>query len=294
MKNLFKKNQIIVTALALMIAVAGYLNFTKDQADLDEANKLASGSDYLLGSVGNMAGQEGTSENLADAAALENQKADAGEPDEFADNFGGEDAAETAQIPVGDNGELLLGKKDQTNPDKGTEDQKNPGTDAADLDDPDTDLAANGDGDTYKDDLASADDGTAGTNPGDAVLASTTLDSGYFASAKLSREQTRAKNKETLMELISNTDIAEEQKQEAIDTMINLTAIAEKENAAEMLLEAKGFTDVVVRVLEDSVDVVVNAAEITDQEVAQIEDIVMRKTGAKASEIVITSVVAGD
>ena len=105
MKNLFKKNQIIVTALALMIAVAGYLNFTRDQADLDEAAKLASGSDYLLGSVGNMAGMTDAGDELADAAALENQMA--GDTDEFADIFD-EDAAETAQIPVSDTGDLLV------------------------------------------------------------------------------------------------------------------------------------------------------------------------------------------
>ena len=266
MKNLFKKNQIIVTALALMIAVAGYLNFTRDQADLDEAAKLASGSDYLLGSVGNMAGMTDAGDELADAAALENQMA--GDTDEFADIFD-EDAAETAQIPVSDTGDLLV-------------------EDTADADD-------TGDGEET-DAVTAATEGGEGaeSNPGDAVLASTVLDSGYFASAKLSREQTRAKNKEALMELISNTDITEEQKQEAIDTMIDLTAIAEKENAAEMLLEAKGFEDVVVRILDDSVDVVVNAPEITDQQVAQIEDIVMRKTGAAASDIVITSVITGE
>ena len=31
MKNLLKKNQVIITALAIMIAVAGYLNFTSDK-----------------------------------------------------------------------------------------------------------------------------------------------------------------------------------------------------------------------------------------------------------------------
>ena len=31
MKRLFRKNQIIITALAIMIVIAGYLNFTADQ-----------------------------------------------------------------------------------------------------------------------------------------------------------------------------------------------------------------------------------------------------------------------
>ena len=37
MKTIFKKNQIIITALAIMIAVVGYLNFAKDKED--EADK---------------------------------------------------------------------------------------------------------------------------------------------------------------------------------------------------------------------------------------------------------------
>ena len=31
MKRLFRKNQIIITSLAIMIVIAGYLNFTADQ-----------------------------------------------------------------------------------------------------------------------------------------------------------------------------------------------------------------------------------------------------------------------
>lgn len=40
MKKVFKKNQLIITALALMIAVAGYLSFT-DKNGKDE--KVAGG-----------------------------------------------------------------------------------------------------------------------------------------------------------------------------------------------------------------------------------------------------------
>ena len=36
------------------------------------------------------------------------------------------------------------------------------------------------------------------------------------------------------MEIINNTSIAEAQKQDAIDSMIQMTDVAEKENAAEI------------------------------------------------------------
>ncbi len=70
-----------------------------------------------------------------------------------------------------------------------------------------------------------------------------------------------------------------------------MTARAECENAAEILLEAKGYSGVVVTLLESEVDVVVNAESITEQQIAQIEDIVSRKTGIGADGIVITTVI---
>ena len=70
--------------------------------------------------------------------------------------------------------------------------------------------------------------------------------------------------------------------------MIELTEIAEKENAAETLLMAKGFADPVVSISSDKVDVVINAASITDPQRAQIEDVVKRKAEVGAESIVIT------
>ena len=73
--------------------------------------------------------------------------------------------------------------------------------------------------------------------------------------------------------------------------MVSMTAIAEKETAAEILLEAKGFQDVVVSLHSDSVDVVVNALELNDVQRAQIEDIVSRKTDVPVENIIISTVV---
>ena len=72
--------------------------------------------------------------------------------------------------------------------------------------------------------------------------------------------------------------------------MSKLTKISEKENAAELMLQAKGFTDAVVSISDGNADVVVNAEGLTEQQIAQIEDIVKRKTGIEAGKIVITPV----
>lgn len=144
------------------------------------------------------------------------------------------------------------------------------------------------------DEIALQDEGTGSeeiTNPGEVLFTSASVQVDYAAEMKLSREQIRSKNKETLLELINNTAVEETLKQEAVNKMIAMTDVAERENAAEMLLEAKGFTDVVVSITEDSCDVVLNMGEVTDAKRAQVEDIVKRKTNISGDKIVITPIV---
>ena len=93
------------------------------------------------------------------------------------------------------------------------------------------------------------------------------------------------------MEIINSAGLTDTQKQDAVNSMVEMTDYAEKEAAAEILLEAKGFSDVVVSINGDGVDVVVNAGELTDAQRAQIEDIVKRKTDISAENIVISTVV---
>lgn len=128
-------------------------------------------------------------------------------------------------------------------------------------------------------------------NPGETVLTSAlTAGSDYAAQVKLNREQVRSKNKETLQAIIDNANVSEQQKQDAIDEMVALTDIAEKESSAEMMLEAKGFQNVVVSMNDDGCDVVLDMGDVTDAKRAQIEDIVKRKTGVPAENIVITPI----
>ena len=220
MKNIFKKNQMIITALAIMIAVAGYLNYSGSK--LDSAKVTANA--------------EAETEQEADIAS-----------DISAEDIYAETGLEELQFAEGDIESLDADAED---------------LDVADLDE--------------------------NENPGEAVMASTTSGVGFAAKAKVTREQTRSKNKEILLEVINNTNISDAQKQEAIDSMIAMTDIAERESAAELLLQAKGFEDAVVSITDEQADVVVNMAEVDDAGRAQIEDIVKRKTGISGENIVIT------
>ena len=132
-------------------------------------------------------------------------------------------------------------------------------------------------------------DGEAELNPGESILTGNIINvTDYAAAVKLNREQIRAASKESLMEIVNNEALSEEAKKEAVDKLVEMTDIAEKEANAEMLLEAKGFTNVVVSINENSCDVVLDMGEVTDAKRAQVEDIVKRKTGVTADKIVIT------
>lgn len=201
MKKIMKKNQIIITSLAILIAVAGYLNFADVDLGFKDQETSTDGSSIL----------EDVEYDLTDETALLDENT----------------------------GNTLSNE-----------------TDSQDM-----------------------------SSPGEAVLTGTT---GFAAQAKLSREQIRSQNKEDLQEIINNQDIDDEQKQEAINTMVSMTELTEKEAAAEMLLEAKGFSDVVVNLTGETCDVVVPQTELSQAQRAQIEDIVKRKTGIAAENIIIT------
>ena len=245
MKKLFRRNQIIITTLAIMIAAAGYLNYA--------------GKKELEASMDPAAYEAGVMEISDEDLLMENQAASY--------NFSGE--IEEAESVA-----------DQADWQSGTGESSYGTAEAGVSAEAGQQLA----------EIESWDEGeeTGMENPGEAVLTSGLTVSDYIANVQLSREQIRAKNKETLNNIINNANIEEAAKQEAIQNMISMTAVAEKENAAETLLQAKGFADPVVSLTDGKVDVLINASSITDQQRAQIEDIVKRKTEVPADGIVIT------
>ena len=123
---------------------------------------------------------------------------------------------------------------------------------------------------------------------GDAVLTSAQTMKSNLATAKLNREQSRARSKEALLAIINDETMDSAAKDEAVNSYVKLTDTIEKETDAETVLTAKGYTDCIVTVNDDTVDVTLPVANLSDTERAQVEDIVTRKTGYDVSQLVIT------
>lgn len=248
MKNLIKKNQLMITALAVMIAIAGYLQFAgndlEDEYLTVDDNNVYSGDASMTGS-GGIVTENYTAEDLLDLSAenllqqgvTDIDSLDSDMEDEPVENFLDADFQVVENLPTDGQAENTPGE---------------------------------------------------GEIPGEAVFTSA-QGVAILSEAKLLKEQTRAKNKETLLGIINSTGLTDAQKQEAVDSMVKMTEIAEKESAAEILLEAKGYVGAVVSINGNSVDVVVNATALDDVMRAQIEDIVKRKTDVSPENIVIST-----
>jgi stage III sporulation protein AH len=119
---------------------------------------------------------------------------------------------------------------------------------------------------------------------GEAIFVNQSRDS-LFIQNRLNREQSRSSERAILNELINNTNVSEEQRAEAADSMLEIQRRIERETAAEALIEARGFAEAYVRISDNSVDVIVSKEALTDAELAQIVDIIMRKTGMNETQI---------
>ncbi len=206
MKKIFKKNQVVIAALTVLLGVAGYINFSGNTVDLakgDENNEEYTEVAFVETDMEEVAGEV----TLEDIEAEENIELNSDEED-----------------------------------------------------------------------------------IGEAVFTSVNSTPVSLINIKLNREQTRSKSKEYYLEIINGDGMDEMAVQSATDAYMKMTEDMEKESEAETLLNAKGFTDAIVSIGEDSVDVVIGKSEITDVEKAQIEDIVVRKTGCSVDKIIITTV----
>lgn len=224
-----KRNQVVVTALAVMIGTAGYLNFQESQS-AEGVNGLNGTTAFELTEEGDITAVITDYNTVPDDVIAENITAKTLEMEDLALD------AITAEVSVSD-------ISDTTG------------------------------------------DGTAIFVNADSL--STAVE--FFAEAKLEREQARAKQKDILTEMLDNDNVSQDQKDECGNQLISIQEKIEKETASEAMIKSKGFTEAYVRIDDETVDVVVDKLDLSQAELAQIEDVVKRKTGFTAEQIRISS-----
>ncbi len=112
---------------------------------------------------------------------------------------------------------------------------------------------------------------------------------GYFASARLNRQQARDSALAILRETMASENAEEAAKLDAGAAIEALASSTVSEAQIENLVIAKGYTDCIAFISEGGVSVVVSATEggLKDSDVAKIAEIVTGETGVPMSQVSI-------
>lgn len=133
-----------------------------------------------------------------------------------------------------------------------------------------------------EDDSLLTNGGEDGTGEGSAVT-------GYFATARLNRQQARDSALELLQEAAQDEKAEQTMIDEANASMQTMAAYTLSEAQVENLVVAKGYADCVCFINENSASVVVSATAdgLTETDIARIAEIVKEETGLAISQIKI-------
>lgn len=113
--------------------------------------------------------------------------------------------------------------------------------------------------------------------------------SGYFASARLNRQEARDSALTILQDAAADENADAAMKEETAMAIQSLADYTVAEAQIENLVTAKGYADCIAFISDNSVSVVVSTggSELTDADVAKIMEIVTDETGCEASQVKI-------
>ena len=115
---------------------------------------------------------------------------------------------------------------------------------------------------------------------------------GYFADARLNRQQARDAAVATLASVNSTESASQEILDSAFEQIMRIAAFSQQEAELETLVKAKGFDDCVVFMSADGIKVTVPSpqAGLTAVDVAKITDIIVSDTDFTAEALSIIEV----
>ena len=176
---------------------------------------------------------------------------------------------QSADNPDGEGGGKLLGQTTLVN---GENDGKVDGASAGKTDSANPSAQPSGDPDVSG---SQAPEGTAST--------------GYFASARLNRQQARDSALELLQQAAADENVQQTVLDEANASIQAMAAMTLSEAQVENLVTAKGYGDCVCFLNENSASVVVSSTAdgLSETDIAKIAEIVMEETGLAATKITI-------
>ena len=111
--------------------------------------------------------------------------------------------------------------------------------------------------------------------------------SSFFSEYRLERDKNRSREVEMWQDIINSQSSEKNFKNLAQQELVKIVALTEKEMIIENLIVSRGFNDALVFLTDDSATVIVDSKELTKTNVAQIQDIIVRKTKLEPANIKI-------
>lgn len=111
----------------------------------------------------------------------------------------------------------------------------------------------------------------------------------YFTESRLEREKMYSQMLESYQKILNNSQISDTQKE---ISQSEIKKINDTKNAimiSENLLKNKGFEDLLIFVNGDSISVVIKAKELSQEQIAQVQNIIVRELKADIENVHISN-----
>lgn len=121
------------------------------------------------------------------------------------------------------------------------------------------------------------------------TVATEEIEDTYFTTSKLERENMYSQMLETYQQIYNNTETSSDQKTSALNEIAKINKTKNAIMIAENLISAKGFKNAVIFVNENSISVIIGEKELAQEQIAQIQNIVLRELDVEAGIIHIST-----
>lgn len=248
----FKKNQIIIYVIALMLVTAGYLSYTTNMQDLTANAGVETAEAKNIGDA-QLVSSEVLANNTNDINSIENSTAN--------DNSNSL------------NNSNITGNQTIDNTISATASEKN--------------STENMQNSQNSQDSQIAQDNNSETNNTDNIVQTNanTTSSEYFTTSKLERDTMYSQMIETYEKVLNSSNALETQKQTATDEITKINNTKNSIMICENLIGTKGFNNNVIFVNGNSITAIIGATELKPEEVAQIQNIIAREMNASIENI---------
>ncbi len=248
----FKKNQIIIYVIALMLVTAGYLSYTTNMQDLTANAGVETAEAKNIGDA-QLVSSEVLANNTNDINSIENSTAN--DNSNSLNNFN------------------ITGNQTIDNTISGTTSEEN--------------STENMQNSQNSQDSQIAQDNNSETNNTDNIVQTNanTTSSEYFTTSKLERDTMYSQMIETYEKVLNSSNALETQKQTATDEITKINNTKNSIMICENLIGTKGFNNNVIFVNGNSITAIIGATELKPEEVAQIQNIIAREMNASIENI---------